>query len=115
VRESDGYRVAIDSIQPEVLDVLRRTNRASITTRLLIGFMGARAYDDYGAVIIESNCPPIEIADEVVGGKTSDKVIGDAEGVLELLWLLLTTLVAGVRPRQDLMVKNRSYATNSPS
>jgi len=32
--------------------------------------------------------------------------IGDAEGVLELLWLLLTTVLAWARPRQDLVAEN---------
>ena len=32
--------------------------------------------------------------------------IGDPEDVLELLWLLLTTVLTWVRPRQDLMVEN---------
>ncbi len=39
-------------------------------------------------------------------GKTPDGRIGDPEGVLELLWLLLTTVVAWVRPRQDLVLEN---------
>src|SRR5262249_18790589 len=30
----------------------------------------------------------------------------DAESVLELLWLLLTTILASVRPRQDLVFEN---------
>ena len=32
--------------------------------------------------------------------------IGDAEGVLGLLWLLIMTLLAWVRPRQDLVLEN---------
>ena len=32
--------------------------------------------------------------------------IDDAEGVLELLWLLLTTVVAWVRPRHDRVLEN---------
>ena len=32
--------------------------------------------------------------------------IGDAEGVLELLWLLITTVLAWARPRQDLVLEN---------
>src|SRR5438045_3593518 len=32
--------------------------------------------------------------------------IGDPQGVLELLWLLLTTILAWVRPRQDLVLEN---------
>src|SRR5437868_2653010 len=32
--------------------------------------------------------------------------IGDAEGVLELVWLLLTTVLAWVRPRHDLVLEN---------
>jgi hypothetical protein len=32
--------------------------------------------------------------------------IGDAEGVLELLWLLLTAVLAWVRPRHDLVLEN---------
>ena len=32
--------------------------------------------------------------------------ISDAEGVLELLWLVLTTMLAWVRPRQDLVLEN---------
>ena len=40
------------------------------------------------------------------GGKTSCAQIGDAEDVLELLWLLLTTVLAWVRPRQDLLLEN---------
>ena len=32
--------------------------------------------------------------------------IGDAEGVLELLWLLVTTVLAWVRPRHDLGIEN---------
>jgi hypothetical protein len=40
-------------------------------------------------------------------GKSSDgPQIGDAEGVFEVLWLLLTTLLACVRPRRDLVVEN---------
>src|ERR671933_2679208 len=40
-------------------------------------------------------------------GKTSGGLpIGDAEGVLELLWLLLTTVLAWVRPRHDLVLEN---------
>ena len=32
--------------------------------------------------------------------------IGDAEGVLELLWVLLTAVLAWARPRQDLVLEN---------
>jgi putative transposase len=32
--------------------------------------------------------------------------MGDAEDVLELVWLLLTSIVAWVRPRQDLVLEN---------
>ena len=32
--------------------------------------------------------------------------IGDADGVLDLLWLLFTTLHAVMRPRQDLVLEN---------
>src|SRR5919199_4192287 len=32
--------------------------------------------------------------------------ISDAEGVLELLWLLLTTVLAWARPRHDLVLEN---------
>jgi len=42
-----------------------------------------------------------------VGRQTSDGLpIGDAEGVLELLWLLITTLLASMRPRHDLVFEN---------
>ena len=43
---------------------------------------------------------------ELSGGKTSCAQIGDAEDVLELLWLLLTTVLAWARPRQDLLLEN---------
>jgi hypothetical protein len=40
-------------------------------------------------------------------GRTSDGLpIGDAEDVLELLWLLVTAVLAWVRPRQDLVLEN---------
>ena len=32
--------------------------------------------------------------------------IGDADGVLELLWLLFTTVRAAARPHQDLVLEN---------
>jgi hypothetical protein len=32
--------------------------------------------------------------------------IGDPEGVLELLWLLLTMILAWLRPRQNLVLEN---------
>src|SRR5205807_437595 len=32
--------------------------------------------------------------------------IGDPEGVLELLWFLMTTVLAWERPRQDLVLEN---------
>jgi hypothetical protein len=32
--------------------------------------------------------------------------IGDAEGMLELLWVLLTAVLAWARPRQDLVLEN---------
>jgi hypothetical protein len=32
--------------------------------------------------------------------------VGDAEGVLELLWLLRTTVLAWVRPHRDLVLEN---------
>jgi hypothetical protein len=38
------------------------------------------------------------------GGKTSDGYrTGDAEGVLDLLWLLLVTVLAWIRLRHDLV------------
>src|SRR5947199_3270285 len=40
------------------------------------------------------------------GGKTSDDVIGDAEGVFEFAWLLFTTVLTWARPRQDLVLEN---------
>jgi len=44
---------------------------------------------------------------EVVGGPNLARAyIGDAEGVLDLLWLLLTTVLAWLRPRQDLVLEN---------
>jgi hypothetical protein len=42
----------------------------------------------------------------VWGGKTPHGLIDDAEDVLELLWLLFTTLLASVRPRQNLVLEN---------
>ena len=40
-------------------------------------------------------------------GRTSDGLpIGDAEGVLELLWLLVTAVLAWARPRQGLILEN---------
>src|SRR5919202_5444597 len=40
-------------------------------------------------------------------GKTSGGLpIGDAEGVLELLWLLLTAILTWMRPRQGLVLEN---------
>jgi hypothetical protein len=43
----------------------------------------------------------------VVGGQNLARPqIGDAEGVPELLWLLLTTVLAWLRPRQDLVLEN---------
>src|SRR5207248_6245463 len=39
-------------------------------------------------------------------GKPRPSVIGDAEGVLELLWLVLTAVGAWLRPRQDLVAEN---------
>src|ERR687885_86330 len=38
--------------------------------------------------------------------KPDAQEISDAEGVLELLWLLLTAVLACVRPRQDLVLEN---------
>jgi hypothetical protein len=43
---------------------------------------------------------------ELWDGKTPDGPISDAEGMLELLWLLATSALAWVRPRQDLMLEN---------
>ena len=41
------------------------------------------------------------------GGKTPrGRKIGDPEGVLELLWLLFTTVLVWARPRQDLVLEN---------
>src|SRR5918912_329623 len=40
------------------------------------------------------------------GGKSSRPWIGDAEGVLELVRLVLTSVLAAVRPRQDLVLEN---------
>jgi hypothetical protein len=40
------------------------------------------------------------------GGKPDAHEISDAEGVLELLWLLLTTVLTWARPRQDLVLEN---------
>ena len=40
------------------------------------------------------------------GGKTPHGLIDDAEDVLELLRLLFTTLLASVRPRQNLVLEN---------
>ena len=41
------------------------------------------------------------------GGKTSRApLIGDAEGMLELVWLLFVTVLAWVRPRHDLALEN---------
>ena len=39
--------------------------------------------------------------------------ISDADGVLELLWLLFTTLHAAARRHQDLALENLLYAINS--
>jgi len=33
-------------------------------------------------------------------------LIGDAEGMLELVWLLFVTVLAWVRPRHDLVLEN---------
>jgi putative transposase len=42
-----------------------------------------------------------------VGGQNLGRLpIGDAEDVLELLWLLVTAVLARVRPRQDLVLEN---------
>ena len=38
--------------------------------------------------------------------KPRTTVIGDAEGVLQLYWLLLTAVLAWVRPRHDLVLEN---------
>ncbi len=38
--------------------------------------------------------------------KPRPSVIGDAEGVLELLWLVLTAVLAWLRPRRDLVAEN---------
>ena len=38
--------------------------------------------------------------------KRQGRQIGDAYAVLDLLWLLLTTVQAAVRPRQDLVLEN---------
>src|SRR5438067_1354738 len=43
---------------------------------------------------------------ELWGGKTSDEVIGDAEGGFEFVWLLFTTVLTWARPRQDLVLEN---------
>ena len=43
---------------------------------------------------------------ELSGGKTSAEGIGDAVSVFELLSLLLTAVLAWVRPRQDLVIEN---------
>ena len=40
------------------------------------------------------------------GAKPRAGSIGDAYGVLELLWLLVTTVQAWMRPRQDLVLEN---------
>ena len=38
--------------------------------------------------------------------KISDGRIGDAEGVLELLWLVATAVFGWARPRRDLVLEN---------
>jgi transposase InsO family protein len=43
---------------------------------------------------------------DLSGGKTSAEGIGDAVSVFELLSLLLTAVLAWVRPRQDLVIEN---------
>src|ERR1700716_554988 len=40
------------------------------------------------------------------GAKRRTTVIGDAEGVLELVWLLLMSVLAWLRPRHDLVLEN---------
>ena len=47
--------------------------------------------------------PPI---DGVVGRQNVAPHISDAEGVLELLWLVLTAVLAWLRPRRDLVAEN---------
>jgi putative transposase len=46
------------------------------------------------------------MCDAVGGQNLARAYIGDAEGVLDLLWLLLTTVLAWLRPRQDLVLEN---------
>src|SRR5437660_336337 len=46
--------------------------------------------------------------------KPRTTVIGDAEGLLEPVRLLLTTILVWVRPRQDLVLENLLLATSSP-
>ena len=50
--------------------------------------------------------PPSVLADLWEGKTSTGRQIGDAEGVLELLWLLLTAVLASVRPRQDLVLEH---------
>ena len=45
-------------------------------------------------------------------GKTPDGRIGDAEGMLELLWLVLTTVLAWARPRHELVAENLRVNVN---
>ena len=41
-----------------------------------------------------------------MGRQNLARSIGDPEGVLEVLWLVLTAILAWVRPRQDLVVRH---------
>jgi putative transposase len=51
--------------------------------------------------------PPPECRSRRCGAAKRDAhEISDAEGVLELLWLLLTTVLAWARPRHDLVAEN---------
>jgi hypothetical protein len=49
---------------------------------------------------------PLSQLVQLWGGKTSRRYIGDAENTFELLWLLLTTVLAWARPQQDLVLDN---------
>src|SRR5438105_1416785 len=53
--------------------------------------------------------------DKPVGGQNLGRPNGDAEGVLELLCILIPTVLAWLRPRHDLVLENCCCAINSPS
>jgi hypothetical protein len=73
-----------------------RIERSSLERWLVAGAKSSAA----------SGCAFVDVVQLSVGKTPRSRGIGDAQDVLELLWLLLTAGVAWAYPRQDLVLEN---------